>query len=61
MHNRLSAALTSIVVLSLFAIVIDASDNYTVNNAASLDITAHTVCRDVTNNSATGASVYVPT
>lgn len=39
----------------------DASDNYTVNHGANLNITAHTECRKVTNGSATNASVYVPT
>lgn len=61
MYKRFSAALTSVVVLSFFAIVIDASDNYTVSHGTNLAVTAHTACRNVTNNSATGASVYVPT
>lgn len=61
MRKRISAALVSSVVLSLFAIVIDASDNYTVNHGANLAITAHTACRNVVNSSATGTSVYVPT
>jgi hypothetical protein len=61
MSKKISAAFTSAVILSLFAMVIDASDNYTVNHGANTNITAHTECRKVTNNSATGASVYVPT
>lgn len=61
MHKKLSAALTSVVILSLFAIVIDASDNYTVNHGTNQNITAFTTCKKVTNSSATSASVYVPT
>lgn len=41
--------------------ILDASDNYTVNSGANQNITAHSECRKVTNNSATNASVYVPT
>lgn len=41
--------------------LIDASDNYTVNHGANSNITAHATCGRVANNSATGASVYVPT
>lgn len=61
MRERLTAGLTIAATLSLFAIVIDASDNYTVSSGATLAVTAHANCRNVTNNSATGASVYVPT
>lgn len=61
MHKKLSTALVSVVILSFFAVVIDASDNYTVDHGANLNITAHTVCNKVTNNSATSASIYVPT
>jgi hypothetical protein len=61
MRERLQAGLTIAAVLGLFAIVIDASDNYTVNHGANLAITAHSTCGMVTNNSATGRSVYVPT
>jgi hypothetical protein len=39
----------------------DASDNYTALQDTPLEITAHSTCRRVTNVSATGASVYVPT
>lgn len=42
-------------------VYVDASDNYTVNHGTNQSITAHTVCQRVTNNSATEASVYVPT
>lgn len=61
MRGRLQTGLTITAVLGLFAIVIDASDNYTVNHGANLAITAHSTCGMVTNNSATGRSVYVPT
>lgn len=61
MGERLKAGLTMVAMLSLFAVVIDASDNYTVNYGTNQSITAHTECRKVTNASATGASVYVPT
>lgn len=61
MRGHLQAGLTIVAMLSLFAIAIDASDNYTVNYGTNQSITAHTECRKVTNASATGASVYVPT
>jgi hypothetical protein len=61
MRDRLKAGVTIVAILSFFAIVIDASDNYTVNHGANTNITAHTVCSKVTNNSTTSASVYVPT
>lgn len=38
-----------------------ASDGSTVNAGANANITAHGVCRKVTNNSPTGLSVYIPT
>jgi hypothetical protein len=57
---RFSALLVSALLLAI-AGVIFASDNYTVNNGANATITAHAECRTVTNNSATGASAYVPT
>lgn len=50
MRERLQAGLSIVVVLVLFAIVIDASDNYTVNKGANQNITAHTICSKVTNN-----------
>lgn len=40
---------------------VDASDSYTVEHGANLEITAHTECREVTNDSETEASVYIPT
>lgn len=61
MRERLQASLTIVAILSLFAIAIDASDNYTVSYGSNQNITAHTECRKVTNNSGTSASVYVPT
>jgi hypothetical protein len=61
MRERLQAGLTIIAIFSLLAIVIDASDNYIVDSGANVNITAHAECRKVTNGSATGASVYVPT
>jgi len=61
MSRGFSAALSSFVILSLFAIAIEASDNSTVNFGANSNITAFTTCKKVTNNSATGLSVYVPT
>lgn len=51
-------------IILLFVVALgyaDASDNYTVNHGTNQAITAHTVCSRVTNNSATNASVYVPT
>jgi hypothetical protein len=48
-------------VLFSAASILDASDNYTVNSGANQNITAHAECRKVTNNSATNATVYVPT
>ncbi len=47
--------------LAFSAIVLEASDSSTVNHGGSLAITAHSTCRNVTNNSTTGASLYVPT
>ena len=43
------------------AVLIEASDNSTVNFGANSNITAFTTCKKVTNGSATGLSVYVPT
>lgn len=56
----MGAFLSTMVVLSV-AVIIEASDSSTVNHGGSQSITAHSTCRNVTNNSATGLSVYVPT
>ena len=61
MKKQLSAALTSVAILSFIALAIEASDNHTVNHGANQTITAHSVCQRVTNNSTTNLSVYVPT
>jgi hypothetical protein len=50
-----------LIALLVLATAIEASDNSTVNFGANSNITAHTVCKKVTNGSATGLSVYVPT
>lgn len=47
--------------LLAFAALLEASDNSSVNIGANQNITAHAVCKKITNNSATGLSVYVPT
>lgn len=39
----------------------EAADSYTVNSGATSDITEHTVCKRVTNNHASGLSIFVPT
>jgi hypothetical protein len=50
-----------LVALLVLATAIEASDNSTVNFGANSNITAHSTCKKVTNNSGTGLSVYVPT
>src|SRR3989344_5684114 len=44
-----------------FAVILEASDNSTVNFGANQSITAFSTCKKVTNGSATGLNVYVPT
>ena len=61
MLRRIQIGLTAVIVLSFIALAIEASDNFTVNYGTNQTITAHTECRTVTNDSAAGASVYVPT
>lgn len=61
MHAMRGRLLTICFVFLMTLGYADASDNYTVNHGANLNITAHTECRKVTNASATNASVYVPT
>lgn len=39
----------------------EAADSYTVNSGATSDITEHAVCKRVTNNHASGLSIFVPT
>ena len=51
----------ALTVVLLIAVVIEASDNFTVNYGTTQTITALSVCRQVTNSSGTGLSVYVPT
>lgn len=57
----MAALLITAVFLVASAAILNASDNYTVNAGTSQTITAHGFCAKVTNNSATNASVYVPT
>lgn len=51
----------SLFVLVVLGTVVYASDSSAVNYGASQGITAHGVCRKITNNSGTGLAVYVPT
>lgn len=53
----------ALVLLALFtgAVLLEASDSSTVAHGTNQSITAHLTCKKVTNNSATGLSVYVPT
>ena len=44
-----------------FAVILEASDNSTVNFGANQSITAFSTCKKVTNGSGTGLNVYVPT
>ncbi len=63
-YLMLSRAFTSafiFAVLLSLAVYIEASDNYTVNYNTNQSITAFSTCKKVTNGSATGLSVYVPT
>lgn len=59
--RHLSGALIVLSFLLVLAVGIEASDNSTVNFGANSNITAHSTCKKVTNNSGTGLSVYVPT
>lgn len=61
LFRRAFAIVTIIAVLLSFALILEASDSFTVNSGANQNITAHSTCRKVTNGSATGLSVYVPT
>jgi hypothetical protein len=59
--QRLPQAFLLAVSLLLFAIVVDASDGSRVSISTVQEITAHSVCKEVTNNSATAKDVYIPT
>ncbi len=52
---------TICMLLSIIAVIVEASDGFTVSHAQSQVITAFSTCRNVTNNSPTGSAVYVPT
>src|SRR3989338_10597955 len=49
------------IILFAFAPLLEASDSATVNYTTNQSITAFSTCKKVTNNSATGLNVYVPT
>lgn len=64
MKSILSRQASNLVVLLILfggAAVVIASDSFTVNYGTNSTITAFSTCKKVTNNSATGLSVYVPT
>lgn len=54
----LTIALSAIVI---FATILEASDNFTVNYNTNQSITAFSTCKNVTNNSGTLKNVYIPT
>src|SRR3990167_2656286 len=54
-------AVGTILILSFLVFIAEASDSSTVNYATNQSITAFSTCKKVTNGSATGLSVYVPT
>lgn len=45
----------------LSSVQLQAQDSSIVNHGASVNITAHSVCRRITNNHASGSSIMVPT
>lgn len=57
---RKLALIASILLLCAPCIAL-AVDSYTIVNGATSDITEHTVCKQVTNNHASGLSIFVPT
>lgn len=51
-----------ILILGFFVFLAEASDGFRINHALSAQsVTAHSVCRKVTNNSPTNKDVYIPT
>jgi hypothetical protein len=56
-----SALIVLVLLLASAALIIEASDGFAVNHSATQTITAFGVCKRVTNESATGLGLYVPT